>query len=146
MSLKSRLRAVLSRVREFFLSLFPFISPLPSNAGFLYTPSIRFRVAFGVSSSSSSSSRLLNKSTGGQRSRVEPDRRRGTPQIAAPLPTVHKCRCPFPLSLAAIIQFQKWREGRRDEREGAVSAADHSLTLLPPIDLMRFRPLQLLFC
>ena len=136
MSLKSRLRAVLSRVREFFLSLFPFISPLPSNGGFLYTPSIRFRVAFGVSpssssSSSSSSSRLLNKSTGGQRgrSRVEPDRRPGTRDALPP-------HCPqmsmSPPPPSAIIQFQKWRERREESRPLSYFTTANRPNEIPP--------------
>ena len=102
MSLKSRLRAVLSQVRD-SLPLPLYVSPPPSSLPPLsLSLSIGFRVAFGVS-------RLLNKSTGGQRSRVEPDRRRGTPNPASPSRLSTNVDVPpapsLSLSSAAIIQF-----------------------------------------
>ena len=114
MSLKSRLRAVLSRVKEFL----PFISHSSTPSGaFSLSLSIRFRVAFGVSSS-----RLLNKSTGGQRgrrregrSRVEPDRRPGTDALPPHCPQMSMS--PLPLRHNPISEM----EGERREESRPLS-------------------------
>ena len=131
MSLKSRLRAVLSRVREFLSSPFSSSPPSPSGAFSPYTLS-DFGVAFGVSSCRPP--RLLNKSTGGQRSCHEwnPIGAEGRPRSPSPSPLSTNVHVPSSPSPSAIIQFQKWGEEGRESRPLSYFTTANRPNEIPP--------------